>query len=154
MAKNRFTVSTPTGGVACGTGGTDKTVLAAAAPANITVTVTNIQAWFNGLVSTDPEIEVNIKRQTISTGTSGGSITPSKLGTNPETIQSTATYGYTVEPTAGAVLERWFINPQTGNPREYPLTREIWIQGGTQLGVCVNNSGTAKNVDVTITCEE
>lgn len=153
MAGNRASIVTPAGGFSV-SGGTDKTLLSLTAGANVRDKITGVQVYFNGTVSNAPDIEVVLKRQTAGTGTSTGAVTPAKLDTISETIQSTAAYGYTAEPTAGVILQRWFVHPQQGQGRELPMTREWWIAGGGQVGLCCNNSGTALGAHGVIEFEE
>lgn len=112
---------------------TTKTVLQITAPTNQRLMVTQAKIWFHGVAPTDTPVQVRILRQT--TAGTGTSTTPVKNDVGSETIQSTAARNFTVEPTAGDVLEHMRIHPQSGIPIIYPITEEIPVPGGGRLGI-------------------
>jgi len=50
-------------------------------------------------------------------------------------VQSTAGKNYTVEPTAGDILENKEVHPQQGYETIYPEGAEIQVAGGGRLSI-------------------
>ena len=155
MANLQFSVSTPSGGVAVASDGNHHTILAVAAPSNQRVKITHVSFYFKGVTPTDTPIQVRVLRQTKATGTSGGTVTPANTNAVSESIQSSATYGYTAEPTAGVILFEDFVQPQLGSGITFPISEEFICPGGGQIGVEVTIlAGNANTCNATILCEE
>lgn len=78
--------------------------------------------------------QVRLLRQT-TVGTMTG-LSPVKDDKGmPETIQASAAFNATAEPTAGNVLQRKEVHPQAGYEFLWPLGKELPIGGGEQIGI-------------------
>mgnify|MGYP001586203434 CR=1 FL=1 len=78
--------------------------------------------------------QIRLLRQT-SVGTMTGiSLVKDDAGM-PETIQSSAAFNATSEPTAGSVLQRKEVHPQAGYEFLWPIGRELPMRGGEQIGI-------------------
>lgn len=88
---------------------------------------------------------VRLLRQT-SVGTMTG-VSPVKDDDGlPETIQSSASFNATSEPTAGNILQRKEVHPQTGYEFLWPIGREQPIRGGERLGIEVTAIDTVNAI--------
>jgi hypothetical protein len=116
------------------TAATARTVLQVVAAANHRVLVEQISVSFDGISPTAEPVIVELLRQT--TAGTMSALTPVKLSdAGSETIQTTAQHSATAEPTAGDVLWRVEIHPQTGIEKLFPLGQEMIVAGGGRLGV-------------------
>lgn len=114
-----------------------KTLWQLAAAANVRVLLHAFTISFKGVAPTDAPIRVDILRQTTA-GSGGTSQAHTKH--NPgdaETIQCTSLYGITTEPTAGDVLESFYVHPQGRREFVARYEKQKQIPGGTRLGVRV-----------------
>lgn len=128
--------SVNSGDVAC-VAATTKTILQILAPANQRLLVDTISVCFDGISPTNEPVTVQIARQSTA-GTSSGSANIRKLdSTDDETLQASATYGMTVEPTTGDVLFQLTVHPQGGLIMQLPENRRIVVPGGTRLGILI-----------------
>jgi len=64
----------------------------------------------------------------------------------PETIQSSAAVNATAEPTAGGVLKRIEVHPQTGYEYLWPIGFAQPIRGGERIGIEVTAVDTVNAV--------
>lgn len=125
------------------TADTEKTVLQIAAGSDQRVKLKGIALTLAGTTAKD--LLVRVLRQTVGTGTSGTTITPSKIDSAAaETPRGTAKSGWTVEPTAGNELMRRRL--QGGYEVLIPLGQEIVIPGGGSVGVAVTCVGATASV--------
>ncbi len=115
---------------------TAKTILQLVAAANTRVAVRGFSVSFDGTSGSAEPVQVDVLRQT-GAGTGGSAATPVKEdGLGSETIQTTAQKNIaTTEPTAGDVLRRYQIHPQTGAEFKFGLDEELIIPGGGRLGL-------------------
>ena len=109
---------------------------------------TKIQGWgiaIKGTSATDAPVFVELLRQTtagtMTAGVAGTNISKKNSG-DDEVIQTTTQVNATVEPTAGDILERFEVHPQTGYRTFYPLGQELIIPGGARLGFRVTTALT------------
>lgn len=119
-------------------GGTAKTVLQIVAPSNQALMLKGLQCTFDGTSSTATPGLIQLVRQ--STAGTMSSATPKKCprADEGETLQSTAQYNATVEPTAGDVDRMWHVHPQLGFIYEFPFGDYYKIGGGTRVGIKPN----------------
>jgi len=133
------------------TAATAKTVLQIVAAANHKVRVVGWGVFFDGIASAAEPVQVRLLRQTTA-GTMSAN-TPKKIGTDAETLQTTAQDTATAEPTAGDVLDVVEIHPQSGYEKILSPGREIKLPGGGRLGIeCTAPAGV--NVRAKIEFEE
>ncbi len=124
----------PTGAIAL-TAATARTVLQLIAASNHRATLKELSVSFDGVSNTATPVVVRLLRQTTA-GTGGTSLTLTKG--NPgddETIQTTANHSLTAEPTAGDLIETYYIHPQGGRDWQAPFAEPTTIPGGTRLGI-------------------
>lgn len=104
---------------------------------NRRVKVLGISITFNGTVNTDAPVLVEALRQ--STAGTSSICTPSKI--DPSMVESLITSGLQgfsgAEPTAGDVVDAWYVHPQAGFINPLPLSQEHKIGGGGRFGVRV-----------------
>jgi len=133
MANNQFVLES--GSVAC-TVGSAKTIVQAVAPANIRVKLLGFGVAFDGILTTGQPVGVRVLRQT--TAGTMSALTPVNTNSVSETIQTTAQYNATAEPTAGNVLYNGQIHPQQALLWQYPYGAEYIIPGGGRVGIECN----------------
>jgi hypothetical protein len=109
-----------------------KTIMMLVAPANQRVQCDGFSVSFDGVSATAEPVHVELVRFT--TGGTMTAATPVRKGAGTETIQTTGFKNATAEPTAGDVLRRYNIHPQTGAEYKYD-PKEIEMPGGTRLGL-------------------
>lgn len=150
MARLR-TVVTTEGDIALAAA-TPKTVLQIVAPANQRIAVRGFSVNFDGTASTAEPVTVEVLRQTTA-GTMTAA-TPAKEGDpGSETIQMTAQKDATAEPTAGEILRRYTIHPQSSGEWRLGYDEEIHVGGGTRLGIRLT-APAAVNATAHFACEE
>lgn len=152
MAGNRFTANS--GSVATST--TPKSVIQVKAAANVAVLVHKLtlvgNAAFGG---TDSPADVRLTRVASggAFGTWTGSITLAKDDpARAETLQATASYNATGEPTSTATGKAVKVNPETGYSRVFdpPLI----IPGGASLQVEITAAAVTPSFQTELECEE
>jgi hypothetical protein len=131
---------------------TAKTVLMLKAAANHRDKLEGISISFKGAVPTDTPVRYRIIRPTTD-GTSTAVTITKKDPSAGETIQSTAGKNFTVEPTAGDIVEEGEIHPQTGQKWFMPFGSEYKIPGGARLSVELT-AAQAQTAVVTFDAEE
>jgi hypothetical protein len=89
--------------------------------------------------------QVRLLRQT-SVGTMTGLAPVADDTGMPETIQSSAAVNATSEPTAGNLIKRVEVHPQTGYEYLWPIGREQPIRGGEKIGIEVTAVDTVNAV--------
>lgn len=113
------------------TAATPETVLRIKAATNQRLKVKAYSVTVAGTSAVD--LTVRVLRQSTD-GTSGTSVTPVKVEPGAdETIQSTAATNFSVEPTAGDVLQ--YKRLQGSYEKIFPLGQEIIVPGGGRLGI-------------------
>jgi hypothetical protein len=131
MARVRA-VATTEGEVAL-TAATAKTVLQLVAPSNHCVAVKGFSISFDGTSSSAEPVQVDILRQSTAGTSSAG--TPVEETLTGVTLQTTSRITVTVEPTAGNVLRRYDVHPQTGILEKFTLEDEILLGSAGRLGI-------------------
>lgn len=133
---------------------TPLTLMQVVAPSNHRIKIEKIEIAFDGVNATSIPIQVEVLLQTTA-GTSSSLTATALPPVGTETPQTTFLKTFTAEPTASTVLECRFVHPQSGTVFTFPPGRELWVSGGTRLGVRVNNTyTTAVSKTVTMTIEE
>lgn len=128
-----------------------KTVLQIVAAGNHKVRVLGWGVFFDGTSSSAEPVQVRVLRQT--TAGTMSALTPVKIGTDSETLQTAAQHTATVEPTAGDVLDVAEVHPQSGYEVKFPMGQEIKVPGSGRLGIeCTAPAGV--NVRAKIIFEE
>lgn len=112
---------------------TAKTVMQVTAPANQRLRVRKISFAFDTLPAGSVAVLVRLLFQ--STAGTATAITAAKVSAGAETIQGTANYNATVEPTLSSVLDTFSIRPQLGVDISIPMDSTIEIPGGGRLGI-------------------
>ncbi len=120
------------------TGGTAKTVLQVVAPSNQALMIKGIQITFDGTSSTATPGIVQLVRQTTAGTMSSATPVKAPRSDEGETLQSTAQYNATAEPTAGDVDRTFHVHPQLGFIYEFPYGDFLKIPGGGRLGIKCN----------------
>jgi hypothetical protein len=105
--------------------------------AQISEQALNKGVFFDGTQPRNEPVQIRVLRQTSSGTADALSLVKLDSGLS-ETIQTTARYNFTVEPTSGDVLESYNIHPQQGIFVPYVLGQEIILPGGTRLGIDCN----------------
>jgi hypothetical protein len=153
MAGVRFVASTAELAL---TAATAKTVLQLIAATNVRAKITYFGVFFDGVSGTAEPVQVRVLLQTTAIGGTPTANNPVKVLTvDTETLQTTgAIYGGTpTEPTAGNVLRALEVHPQSSYAEQFPQGRELWVPGGSRLGIeCTAPAGV--NVRVVIEGEE
>lgn len=130
---------------------TEKTVLQIVAPANQRLRIKRWGVFFDGISSTDEPVVVKLLRQT-DAGTMTA-LTPVKQVVGSETIQTTAQYNASAEPTGGDVIDGAEVHPQSGYEVIVPFDMPIEVAGGGRIGISCN-APAAVNVKAKIVFEE
>lgn len=118
---------------------TAETVLQLTAAANQRIRVKGFSLTLAGTTAID--LTVRVLRQTTA-GTSGTSVTPVKVEpAAAETIQTTAATNFSVEPTAGGVLQ--YKRLQGSFEKLFPWGQELIVAGGGRIGIECTASATA-----------
>lgn len=113
---------------------TAETLIQLVAAANHRVKLLRWGVFFDGVSVTAEPVQIRLLRQT--TAGTASSLTPVKMDNSlSETLQTTAQQDFTVEPTAGDVLESYEVHPQQGIVIMYPLGQEPIIGGGGRMGL-------------------
>lgn len=135
------------------TTGTSKiTLLQIVAPTNQRIKVKEISVSFKDTVNTDAPINVAVLRQT--TAGTMSALTLQKLNeSDAETLQSTAQYLATSEPTGTSEVLGEEVHPQGGYTWQAPFGGEIIVEGGHRLGIAVT-AGTSTTAKARMICEE
>lgn len=111
-----------------------KTILQLKAASNHRVKVLAYGVYFDGISSSAEPVVVRILRQTTA-----GTMTSLTLVKNDEstdeTLQTTGQHTATAEPTAGDILKRVEVHPQTGYEYIAPYGQEDLIKGGNYWGI-------------------
>lgn len=125
-------VATTEGEIAL-TAATAKTILQIVAPTNQRLALCSFSVAFDGISGSAEPVQVDILRQTTAGTMTAATVV--REGVGSETIQTSAQKNATAEPTAGDVLRRYNIHPQTGYERVFTLDEELLISGGSRLGL-------------------
>ena len=122
MSTKLFVCRTSAVSVAAGT--TQTLVQAVAADANTPLTVVQMSVSFKDPTSSDTEVLVEMLRQ--STAGTSSALTPvTYREQSSASARFTALQTFTAEPTAGNILDSWYVLPYGGLfVIQYPLERE------------------------------
>ncbi len=129
------------------------TVLQVTAPTNQRLKLKGWGISFDGVSNTGAPIQVQLFR-----GTSAGtftSLTPVKKDkSQAETIQSTAGYLATGEPSVGDILEEQLVHPQAGYANYFPFGNDIDVPGAGQIDIRLVSPGAGANCSPFLDYEE
>lgn len=118
------------------TAATTRTLLQVLAPTNHRVKLTKLSVTCEGVVVTDTPILIELLRQTTAgtmTAITERVIDPPGADETPQTV---GTHSATsTEPTAGDILDEWFVHPQSGFAIVFPLNQQPAIPGGGRLAI-------------------
>lgn len=118
--------------------GTAETVLQLTAATNQRIKITGFSVTLAGTAAVD--LKIRVLRQTTA-GTSGTVVTPVKVeSAAAETIQTTAATNFSVEPTAGSVLE--YKRVLGSYEKTYYPGQELIVPGAGRIGIEVTAVGT------------
>lgn len=134
------------------TGVAAKTLLQLIAAANHRVLLHGFVISFKGIAPTDAPIKVDVLRQTTAGTMSSLTLVKHNNGDN-ETLQTTAQHTATAEPTAGDVLDSFYVHPQGRREFTAAYRKETPILGGERLGIRVT-AGVSVNAIVSADLEE
>ena len=112
---------------------TPKTVVQIIAPANQRLKIKRWGVFFDGVAGTAAPVQVRLLRQT-DAGTVT-SLTPVKQVAGSETVQTTAGYNASSEPTEGDIIDIAEVHPQSGYEVVIPFDMPIEVPGGGRVGI-------------------
>lgn len=112
---------------------TAKTVLQLVAASNHKVKVIGWGVFFDGVSTTGEPVQARLLRQS-DAGTMSA-LTPVKKATDSETLQTTAQYNASAEPSAGDVVDIVEVHPQSGYEKIYPMGAEVKVPGSGRLAI-------------------
>lgn len=117
---------------------TTKTMLWVLGSANVNAALCELGISFNGTVSVDAPIRVELMRITAG-GTAAATPTRYSWSRNAGTAQCTVGASNSVEPTGSEIIGSWFVHPQGGNLLvQWPLGREpIICDGSASQGLAI-----------------
>lgn len=102
-----------------------KCLLSLVTAAGVLARLTELSISFEGTSGTATPVKLELCDSTGATaGTPAGAVTPRQVRGLTRTVQSTAGYSYSAEPTVLTVLKTWYIHPQAGQIIQLPLGRE------------------------------
>lgn len=131
---------------------TAKSVLRVKAPSSQRVKVKAFGIYFDGTSATAEPVTVQLVRQT--TDGTFTSATPRKIDDSiADSINATAGYNASVEPTDGDILKEVEVHPQRGYEWHAPLGMEPIIGGGDRLAIKAN-APAGVNCHAWMLCEE
>lgn len=119
-------------------GGVAKTALQLVPPANQADMLKGLQQTFDGTSSTATPGLCQLVRQSTAGTMSAATIRKSPRSDEGETIQSTAQYNATAEPTAGDIDRMFHCHPQLGFIYEFPYGDYYKVPGGGRVGMKFN----------------
>ncbi len=120
------------------TGSTAQTVLQLVSASNQAAMIKGMQFTFDGTSSTATPGTISVAVQ--STAGTMSAATPVKCPRTDEgeTLQTTAQYHATAEPTTGNILRFWHCHPQLGFIYEWPFGDLLKCVGGGRIGAKLN----------------
>lgn len=138
---------------------TAKSILSILSASNRALKLTELGVGFVGAASGSAKpVLIELCTWDKSTaGTPGGSVTPAPMdGSDAQTVQATASYGFTAEPTALTVVRVWRPHPQAGLVIQFPLGREgkSGINKGFVIRATFDSGETTLNMDAYMEFEE
>lgn len=122
-----------------------RTLLQIVAASNHRVTLEELEISFEGVTNTATPIKVDVLRQT-SAGTMTGLTLVKDNSNDDETPEVTAQHTATSEPTAGDVLDSFYVHPQQGRLWQAPFAKPFVIPGGTRLGIRVTAAASVNAI--------
>lgn len=130
---------------------TAKTVIQLIAPASQRVLIKRWGVYFDGIDPLGQPVEVVLQKQT--TAGTMSALTPVKITPGSETLNTTATYNASGEPTYSDIRDMVEVHPQSGYEYLAPFGEEIILAGGERIGItCTAPAGV--NVRAKIWFEE
>ncbi len=136
MAYLRLTVKAPS--VVSLPAGSAKTVLQITAPTNQALTLWGFSGTFDGTSNSAQPGLLEVVRQTTAGTMSSATPVMSPISGLPETVQSTASYNASVEPTTTDVVWSQEVHPQSGKRFDYPFDKPIRVPGGGRIALRCN----------------
>jgi hypothetical protein len=121
------------------------TLIQILAATNQRVKVKEISISFNGISNTAAPILVEILRQT-SAGTMSALSPVKQNSSDSETLQTTAQYNATAEPSASSIVMTEQVHPQGGYLWQAPFGGEIVVPGAGRLGLRVTAGASVSAV--------
>lgn len=128
-----------------------KTVLQIRNPANHRVAILGYGVYFDGTSATAAPVQVELADQ--SGAATGTAVTPAKQGPYSETVQTTAVYNATGEPTTSNTIKIVNVHPQSGYEVQFPFGQEYVMAGDDDVGIRCK-AGASVNVHAWILFEE
>lgn len=130
-----------------------KTLAQLIAASNHRVKVERVRISFKGTSGAEAPVLVQLAVQTTA-GTMSSLTLAKRNASDDETLQTTAQHTATVEPTTTTVLASQLVHPQGNYDFVFPPGRELFIPGGTRLGVLVNTPTQAGTANVSAELDE
>lgn len=122
------------------TGVAAKTILQILAAANHALVIKSAWVGFEGVVTTNAPVLVEILRQSTA-GTGGDAVTPKKIDDGSTTLEATGLSGpsgtWSAEPTAGDIVFRDLVHPQSRDRNILPFDSRIVVPAGGRLAIRV-----------------
>lgn len=117
-----------------------ETLLQLLADADSRVKVWGWTFTMDDTVANEPGVLCEVLRQTTA-GTSSGSVTPSPLDDQAPTADTLVDSTFSIEPTAGAIIDSAYVHPQLGS-WSVQLAEPIIMNVSTRLGFRTTTTGT------------
>jgi len=132
--------------------GAPKTVLQLIAAANHRVKIKRIEVTFQGISATEPQVLIDILRQS-SAGTVSAA-TPRKWNDgDDESLSVTGGKNASAEPSAGDILKQVYAHPQFGASIEFPDEDPLIVKGGGRMGVRCTTGATPATLNCVVSVE-
>lgn len=129
---------------------TEETVLQLEAATNQRVKIKGYSLTMGGIVVKDLILRVLIQTDA---GTAGTTPTIEKITRGAaETIQTVAKTNFSVEPTAGSVLQ--YKRLQSSYEKIFPMGQELILEGGGYIAIAVESVGDTASLSAEFTFEE
>lgn len=118
------------------TASSTKTQLAYQAGADHSALLKKVGISFDGVTATDPVLRVDLLRQTTAGTATTGSLVP--IDGNAEAGIGVVKHSHSAEPTAGDILDSWYITPAGGLwVYQWPLGDEIILPPSSYIALRV-----------------
>lgn len=129
--------------------GASKTLIQIQAATNHAVSITRYKLSFDGEENLAAPILVELLRQTTA-GTGGSAGTVNRTDeTESTTIDATSLQGFSAEPTAGAILDSFYVHPQGGAEVVEVDPDRVRVEAGNRIGLRVTQDSGETSVNVT-----
>jgi len=130
-----------------------KTLAQIIAAANHRVRVERVRVSFKGTSAAEAPVLVKLAVQT-DAGTMSSLTLAKANSADDETLQTTAQHTATSEPTTTTVLASQLVHPQGSYDFVFPPGRDLFMPGGTRLGVLLDTPTQAGTAGVSFELEE